>query len=35
MEEPAPPALDRDVAGQLWDITLAMNGLRNNPEQEI
>jgi len=35
MEEPAPPAMDRDVAGQLWEITLAMSGLLNNPEQEI
>ena len=35
MEDPAPPALDREVAGQLWDITLAMSGLLNNPEQEI
>ena len=35
MEDPAPPAMDRDVAGQLWEITLAMSGLLNNPEQEI
>lgn len=35
MEEPAPPALDREVAGQLWDITLAMSGLLKNPDQEI
>ena len=32
MEDPAPPALDRDVAGQLWDITLAMSGLLKNPD---
>lgn len=27
LEEPAPPALDRDVAVQLWDISLKMCGL--------
>ncbi len=27
MEEPAPPALDKDVAGELWDISLKLSGL--------
>jgi NAD(P)-dependent dehydrogenase (short-subunit alcohol dehydrogenase family) len=26
-EEPAPPALDREVARELWDISLRMGGL--------
>ena len=27
LEEPAPPALDKDVAGELWDISLKLSGL--------
>ena len=26
-EEPAPPVLDRDVAGQLWDLSLRLGRL--------
>lgn len=29
MEEPAPPALDREVAGVLWNETLKMTGLKD------
>jgi NAD(P)-dependent dehydrogenase (short-subunit alcohol dehydrogenase family) len=29
LEEPAPPALDREVAGRLWEQTLALTGLRD------
>ena len=28
-EEPAPPALDREVAFELWDISLEMVGLES------
>ncbi len=28
LEEPAPPALDREVAGKLWDISLEMGKLK-------
>jgi len=34
LEEPAPPALDREVARQLWDSTLAMSGLQTKPRTE-
>lgn len=35
-EEPAPPALDREVAYELWDRTLKMSGIRQlNQEKHV
>lgn len=31
LEEPAPPALDRETAKQLWNITLKLTGLHTSP----
>lgn len=33
-EEPAPPALDRQVAAELWELTLKMTGLAKSPEPD-
>jgi NAD(P)-dependent dehydrogenase (short-subunit alcohol dehydrogenase family) len=30
LEEPAPPALDKEVARELWDVTLKMTGIIKN-----
>ena len=30
MEEPAPPALDHDMARELWELSLGYSGLKNN-----
>jgi retinol dehydrogenase 13 len=34
-EEPAPPALDREVAAELWEITIEMTGLKKHQLENI
>ncbi len=33
LEEPAPPAVDREVAAELWEVTLKMTGLKERKIQ--
>lgn len=35
MEVPAPPALDRDVASELWDLTVKLAGFKETKTQEL
>ena len=34
MEEPAPPAIDREAAFELWDVTVKLAGFQNRNSQE-